>query len=205
MRTDSQDVARAILAAATGKARFLVALAGPPGSGKSTLAQELAETLTAMGERAVVLPMDGFHMDNGILEDMGLLARKGAPETFDVRGLGDVLRAVKAADEDVLIPVFDRARELAVAGARRVSLSDRIILAEGNYLLLDAKPWSGLRSLFDFSIFIRVPMAELERRLTLRWQGFDYAPDAIKAKLEGNDLPNARRILEHSFGGDIVV
>jgi len=99
-----------ILKTEEGKSRSLIAVAGPPGAGKSTLADILASKLSGRGETAEVLPMDGFHMDNGILEERGLLARKGAPNTFDLRGFIDVVQAVKAAEDEVLVPVFDRSR-----------------------------------------------------------------------------------------------
>lgn len=198
MNPRTEELARAIVTAAAGRSRFIVAVAGPPGSGKSTIADELARLISAGGERAVVLPMDGFHLDNGLLEEAGLLARKGAPETFDVRGLCDVLTAVRMAAEEVLVPVFDRSRELAIAAARRIAVSDRIIIAEGNYLLLDRHPWSTLAPLFDETILLREPLAELERRLVARWEGFGYAPEAVRAKVEGNDLVNARAVLDHS-------
>lgn len=205
MNLRPEELAARIREAAIGRSRFIVAVAGPPGSGKSTLADQLAEALQALGERATVLPMDGFHMDNGLLEEAGLLARKGAPETFDVRGLYDMLKAVRAAEEEVLLPVFDRAREIAIASARRVNPHDRFIVAEGNYLLLSQAPWSRLRPLFDLTILLRTPLAELERRLNARWQGFGYAPEKIAEKVHGNDLVNARLVLEQSIAPDIAV
>ncbi|UJW75898.1 nucleoside triphosphate hydrolase [Rhizobium sp. SL42] len=187
---------------AQSSARFIVAIAGPPGAGKSTLADRLHERLLARGQAATVLPMDGFHLDNGILQDRGLLPRKGAPETFDVRGLGDILRAVRAGGE-VLVPVFDRSRELAIAAARCISKEDRIILAEGNYLLLDDEPWSLLAPLFDFTVMVSPAVNELERRLVERWQGFGMTPDEIAAKVGGNDLPNGRLVLKNSRQADV--
>ncbi|MEK1865241.1 MAG: nucleoside/nucleotide kinase family protein, partial [Rhizobium leguminosarum] len=112
------EIAGAVLDRAGHSKRFLIAIAGPPGAGKSTMADNLAEALKARGESAEVLPMDGFHMDNAILIERGLLARKGIPETFDVRGFLDIIRAVRLADQEVLVPVFDRSRELAIASAR---------------------------------------------------------------------------------------
>lgn len=204
MNPKTEELARKIVTASAGRSRFIVAVAGPPGSGKSTLADDLARRINARGERAVVLPMDGFHLDNGLLEERGLLARKGAPETFDVRGLRDVLGAVRRAEEEVLVPVFDRSRELAIAAARCISLEDRIILAEGNYLLLDLHPWSSLASLFDETILLREPMEELERRLVARWEGFGYGPEEIRAKVHGNDLVNAGTVLERSRAPSLV-
>lgn len=205
MSLKAVDIAATIIRRAEGARRFLVAIAGPPGSGKSTLAERLAEILDARGERAVVLPMDGFHMDNGILAERGLLPRKGAPETFDVRGFADIMRAVRAGDQEVLVPVFDRDREIAIASARAIAPQDRIVLVEGNYLLLDQAPWSGLAPLFDFSVFVAPPFEELERRLTARWQGYDLDAAGIEWKLNGNDLPNGRLVIKHSRPADLSI
>ena len=135
MSATIDEIAGEVIDRAGDTKRFLIAIAGPPGAGKSTMADNLADTLKARGETAEVLPMDGFHMDNAILIERGLLARKGIPETFDVRGFLDIIRAVRPADQDVLIPVFDRSREIAIASARVVSPEHRFIIVEGNYLL----------------------------------------------------------------------
>lgn len=196
-------IADRILEQAANARRFLVAIAGPPGAGKSTLADALDAELIGRGERSVVLPMDGFHMDNGLLEERGLLARKGAPETFDVRAFDDIVRAVRKGDEEVLVPVFDRSRELAIASARAIPVETRIILIEGNYLLLDEAPWSRLAGLFDLSIFVGPSVEVLEERLRARWVHYGLDETGIQWKLHGNDLPNGRRIIENSRAADI--
>ncbi|XUY26790.1 nucleoside triphosphate hydrolase [Agrobacterium sp. rho-8.1] len=205
MTTTLNAMAEDILRRASDHARFIVAIAGPPGAGKSTLADALYGELTRRGEKAEVLPMDGFHMDNGILQQRGLLARKGAPETFDIRGFADIVAAVRKADQEVLVPVFDRSREIAIASARAIAPDTRFILAEGNYLLLNEEPWVHLKSSYDFSIFVGPSVEVLEQRLRDRWIGYGLDEAGIAAKLYENDLPNGKRVIENSKGADINI
>ncbi|MGL3608381.1 nucleoside triphosphate hydrolase [Rhizobium sp. G187] len=185
-------------------ARCVVGVAGPPGAGKSTLADRLHEALSTRGHRSAVLPMDGFHLDNAILEQRGQLARKGAPETFDVRGLSAVLRAVREGGE-VFVPVFDRSRELAICAARCIAPDVDIIIAEGNYLLLAQGNWAGIADNFDLTVMVAPPIEELERRLIERWRFYGLSPEAITAKVVGNDLPNGRLVIEQSQKADFVL
>jgi pantothenate kinase len=199
------DLAHRILDRAQNKARFIVAIAGPPGAGKSTLADQLGQAIRDRGESTEVLPMDGFHMDNGVLRQKGLLTRKGAPETFDVRGFIDVVRAVGAAEVEVLVPVFDRSRELAVAAARAIPPTTRFILVEGNYLLLDQAPWASLYPCFDLTIAIQPGLQVLHDRLMERWRSYGFDEDAALAKTEHNDMRNAHYILQNSRPADILL
>ncbi|WP_320200337.1 nucleoside triphosphate hydrolase [Agrobacterium sp. rho-13.3] len=194
-----------ILQRAAERSRFIVAIAGPPGAGKSTLSDALRDALIERGETAEILPMDGFHMDNGILQQRGLLARKGAPETFDVRGFLDIVTAVRKADQEVLVPVFDRSRELAIASARAIVPETRFILAEGNYLLLNEAPWTRLETSFDFSVFVGPTVEVLEQRLRDRWIGYGLDEAGISAKLYENDLPNGKRVVENLRDADIKI
>ncbi|MFT4183508.1 MAG: nucleoside triphosphate hydrolase [Rhizobium sp.] len=205
MSASLEEIAGAIIARAGNARRFLVAIAGPPGAGKSTLADKVAEALRARGESAEVLPMDGFHMDNAVLIEKGLLKRKGVPESFDVRAFLDIVRAVRAADQEVLVPVFDRSREIAIASARTVSPEHRFILIEGNYLLLNQGKWAELEGMFDYSIMLAPPIEVLEQRLWDRWKGYDLDDEAARAKVYGNDLPNGRLILENRRPADATV
>ena len=205
MSVSLEDVAGEIIARAGNVRRFLVAIAGPPGAGKSTLADNVAKALKARGESAEVLPMDGFHMDNAVLIEKGLLKRKGVPESFDVRAFLDIVKAVRAADQEVLVPVFDRSRELAIASARVVSADHRFIVVEGNYLLFSQGKWAELEGLFDYSIMLAPPMEVLEERLWARWRGFKLDEDAAHAKVYGNDLPNGRLILENRRAADVTI
>ena len=195
----------ALLRRAGDARRFLVGLAGPPAAGKSTLAEALRDGLLARSESAEILPMDGFHMDNGILAERGLLPRKGVPESFDGRGFVDIVHALKRAESEVLVPVFDRSRELAINAARAIPKETRFVLAEGNYLLFKDAPWDRLDGLFDFTIFVGPPYPVLEERLRQRWRGYALPEDQIGWKLYGNDLPNGKRILENSRPADLHI
>ena len=137
---------------------------------------------------------------------MGRRARKGAPDTFDVGGYRHMLQRLRADNEaTVAVPVFDRAIEIARAGSRLISREARIIVTEGNYLLLREPPWSELRSLFDVTVFIDVPEEVLRERLAARWNGYGMNAEAIRAKLEENDLPNGRRVIAESIEPDFRV
>lgn len=185
--------------------RVIVALAGGPGSGKSTLAEQIAERLNATKPGfAAVLPMDGFHFDDRVLDAAGLRPRKGAPDTFDVGGLRHTLLRLRTRDEDVVaVPVFDRDLEIARAGARLIPRAVSAIIAEGNYLLLGRPPWASLKPLFDLTILIEQPESVLRERLEARWRGYDLDAAARRAKIDGNDLPNARVVYGESAEPDI--
>ena len=185
--------------------RFMVGIAGPPGSGKSTIAEELHEALVQASESAIVVPMDGFHFDDAILNARGDRARKGAPHTFDVAGFEVLLKRIKVQEADIAIPVFDRSMELARAGAEIIPAEVKFILVEGNYLLLDQAPWNGLKPFFDFTIFLDVNEAELERRLVLRWLGFGFDEAGAREKAMGNDIPNAKLVFNSSSKADLVI
>ncbi|MBD9444711.1 nucleoside triphosphate hydrolase [Rhizobium sp. RHZ01] len=205
MSATIDEIAGEVIDRAGDTKRFLIAIAGPPGAGKSTMADNLADALKARGETAEVLPMDGFHMDNAILIERGLLARKGIPETFDVRGFLDVIRAVRPADQDVLIPVFDRSREIAIASARVVSPEHRFIIVEGNYLLFSQGKWAELEGIFDYSVMLAPPIEVLEERLWARWRGYKLTEEEASAKVYGNDLPNGRLILGNRRRADVTL
>ena len=201
MRT-AEDIATWIVGHARDRCRTIVALAGAPGAGKSTLSEQLLAALP-VGEAALV-PMDGYHFDNAVLDTMGLRHRKGAPQTFDCAGLAATLRRIRSGEGDVAVPLFDRQADLARAGAAIIPADARFVLVEGNYLLLDRPPWSELAPFVDLTIFIDVPIVELERRLLARWADLGRSEEAARAWVESNDLPNARLVIEGSRRADVV-
>jgi len=200
MSQQIDEIAALIASAAKQQPRFIVAIAGPPGAGKSTLAEKLLIALDNMGEHAAIIPMDGFHLDNAILEKRGLLARKGSPQTFDADGFVSLVQrlADPARHGDVVIPVFDRSRDIAIAGAQVVSTGAQILLCEGNYLLLDEDPWVALQDVWDHTIFIDPGLDVIEQRLIKRWLDHGLDREMATSRALENDIPNARYVAEHS-------
>jgi pantothenate kinase len=187
--------------------RLLLAITGAPGSGKSTLAAELSRRLRVQKCPNSVVPMDGFHLDNQVLEDRSLSQRKGAPETFDAAGLIRLVQALRAR-EDVVAPRFDRTRDIAIAGAIPVAPNCPVVIVEGNYLMFDEDPWRALAPLWDLTARISTPMPELRARLIQRWLSMNLSRAAATRRAESNDIPNAQRVIDKmipcdfTFGAD---
>ncbi|MBJ6370647.1 phosphoribulokinase [Sedimentitalea arenosa] len=195
------DLVELIKTRAAGQDRYVVAIAGPPGSGKSTLAADLAARL---GPTAATLPMDGFHLDNDRLRQLGLLHRKGAPETFDAQGFVDLLREVRTTPR-VSYPTFDRDADRTVPGAGHIGQDTRIVLVEGNYLLLTSPPWSSLDALFDLTVRLDVSREELEDRLVTRWLSHGLPAAEARARALGNDMKNAEHMFENARSPDFTL
>jgi pantothenate kinase len=191
-------LAERVYALRDGPSRITVAIAGPPASGKTTLAEELARRLNAQKCETVVVPQDGFHLDNQVLEARGDLTRKGAPHTFDGAGFVHMVRRLKER-ADVAVPIFDRTRDIAIAGARIVPASAEVIIVEGNYLLFDDAPWFNLAPLWTLSVRLEVPMEDLRARLIQRWLGHGLSQTAATRRATSNDLPNAQSVLDKAL------
>ena len=182
--------------------RFLLGIAGPPGAGKTRLAAALVELIAGRrGEGfAVVAPMDGFHLPNRVLDARGLRAVKGAPETFDVEGFVLLLRRARAEPEATLLwPEFDRRVDEPTPEAIAITPRARIVITEGNYLLLDRPWWRELRSLLDDVWYLDAPRDLLRERLLERELAGGRSHEAAVRHVDGSDLPNAE-LVEQSRG-----
>lgn len=186
--------------------RRFVAIAGAPGSGKSTTVDRLLKRIEQSHPgQAAVLPMDGFHYDDAVLHQMGRHPWKGAPDTYDVGGLVSVLERLAKTQDSVAVPVFDRDLEISRGSARLIGPEARLILCEGNYLLLDRAPWAELANRFDLTAMIEVPEPVLAERLRARWVHYALTEDQIRQKLEHNDLPNGRCVRDESRAADVTL
>lgn len=193
MATIPQDFVDRVGSLVSARQRVLLGLAGAPGSGKSTLADAL---LQAFPEIAIVVPMDGFHLANVELQRLGLAGRKGAPETFDAAGYVALLRRIREqrADEIVYAPEFRRAIEEPIAGAIPVHSSVRLIITEGNYLLLNHGAWAEIAGLLDEVWYVDVDPTLRVQRLIDRHVHFGRSRTAAEEWVYSSDEKNARLI-----------
>ena len=183
------------------KNRYFIALSGPPASGKSTISEKLVKDLTLKGHNSSILQMDGFHYDDQILKQKSLLLKKGAPETFDVMGFLNFLFRLQNENE-VAIPIFDRSLELSRSSAVIISKETRVVIVEGNYILLKTHPWRELHKFFNSTIMINTKHEILEKRLIERWRSFNIPEEEIKQKVFENDLPNGVNVYKNSTLAD---
>lgn len=190
-----------VLLAAPGPA--ILGITGPPGAGKSVLTQTLA---TALGEAARVVPMDGFHLAQAVLDEAGLAEVKGAPETFDAWGFVALLGRIRDAREPVVhAPRFDRGLEEPVAGAIRVPARTPLVITEGNYLLLSESPWSEVQDLCDEVWFVDPGEERRLAWLIRRHEAYGSDPATARARALGSDQANAGRIRRLAQRADVII
>lgn len=195
---DTRALADELLVAVDGQpGRFVLGITGPPGAGKSTLAGALAAIVAdqrGVGI-AVVAPLDGFHLSNETLDSLGLRSVKGAPQTFDAAGFVGSLRRVR--DEPratILWPDFNRAAEETVPDAISIAPETRLVITEGNYLLLDQPQWREVRGLLDRVWYVDAPREILRRRLIDRQVANGRSRDDAIRHVDGSDLRNAELV-----------
>ncbi|MFF6999906.1 nucleoside/nucleotide kinase family protein [Streptomyces sp. NPDC008313] len=187
--------------------RALLGIAGSPGSGKTTLAERLVRELNAGADGwAAHVPMDGFHLADAELDRLGRRDRKGAPDTFDAAGYAALLRRLRQErDTVVYAPGFERVLEQPIAGAVPVPPAARLVVTEGNYLLLREGSWARVRPALDEVWFCEQPEQERVRRLVARHEEFGKEHEAAVAWVLGTDQRNADLVAATRDRADLVV
>lgn len=202
------ELVDAACALAPGSGRAILGVAGVPGAGKSTLAELLVDAIGR--ERGVGwvahVPMDGFHLADVQLERLGVRQRKGAPETFDPAGYAALLRRLRTeTDRPVYAPGFERTLEQPIAGAMVVEPAARLVVTEGNYLLLGDPVWREARAAMDAVWLVDGDDEVRVRRLVARHELFGKAPEAAASWVATVDEANSALIRASSDPPDRVV
>jgi pantothenate kinase len=204
------DRARALVA--DGR-RAVLGITGPPAAGKSTLAEELVAALApapppglSAGAWVAHVPMDGFHLADAELDRLGRRDRKGAPDTFDALGYAALLRRLLDDRDDVIYaPGFERVLEQPIAGYIPVARPARLIVSEGNYLLLDDGPWRPLRPLMTEIWYADLDHTTRLDRLIARHERFGKDQATATAWATGTDERNARLVADTRDRADLIV
>ncbi len=205
MKRELIDVLKQSLAKS--KSRFMLGICGAPGSGKSTLADWVVTQWNQdANDEAVLVPMDGYHFSNEQLVEKRLLELKGIPSTFDVASFLEKLAAIKNSPEkEHGCPRFDRSIEASIPDAIKVKPHHKVIVVEGNYLLLDAAPWEKLKVLFDETWFIQADEDLILPRLISRHMSAGKSEELAQAKVNSTDLPNARLVAQCAPRADRII
>ncbi len=193
---------------ATMGGRRILGLTGAPGAGKSTIAQHLVDALGS--ETAALVPMDGFHLANEVLDALGRHERKGAFDTFDSWGFAALLQRLRRQTEEggdpvVYAPQFRRDLEEPIGSAIPVLPSQSLIVTEGNYLLLDRDAWPSARAVID-EVWFLLPHEEIRlERLFERHMRFGRSHEEAWARSLGSDQRNAELIRATASSADLLV
>jgi type I pantothenate kinase len=145
---------------------FIIGVAGSVAVGKSTVSRLLKELLSRWPTtpRVSLVTTDGFLYPNSVLEEKGLMAKKGFPESYDRLALLKFVADIKSGKEEVKAPVYSHLTYDIVAGAEFVVNSPDVVIVEGLNVL--QPPAIGqevaLSDYFDFQIYVDAPTDEIE-------------------------------------------
>jgi type I pantothenate kinase len=154
-------VTGAFLGAPSPKAPYIVAIAGSVAVGKSTTSRILQALLRQWPDhpRVDLVTTDGFLFPNAVLEERGLMSRKGFPESYDRKRLVTFVSDIKAGKSEVSAPVYSHVAYDIVAGAVTTIHRPQIVIIEGLNVLQNATLRGGSASTLvsdyiDFSIYV---------------------------------------------------
>jgi len=203
--TTEELVERARALAVPGERRVL-GIVGPPGAGKSTLARAVVE---ALGPALTVeVGMDGYHLSDAVLADLGRADRKGAIDTFDDAGYAVLVGRIADArpgDPPVYAPVFRRELEEPVAAGVAVPADVPLVVTEGNYLLAPTGAWPAARARMAEVWYVEVPDDVRLARLEDRHHAFGKSRDDARRWARGSDQVNVALIEGTRDRADLVV
>ncbi len=147
------------------KVPYVIGVAGSVAVGKSTFARILQALLARWPDHPVVelVTTDGFLYPNAVLEERGLMNRKGFPESYDTRRLLQFLREVKSGEPEVTAPVYSHVVYDIVPGEHETVRQPDILILEGlNVLQVGSSTADFVSDYFDFSIYVDAAEADIE-------------------------------------------
>jgi type I pantothenate kinase len=183
---DLHKVSATFLGARAPKVPYVIGVAGSVAVGKSTFARILQALLAQWPDHPKVdlITTDGFLHPNDVLEERGIMSRKGFPESYDTRELLRVLREIKSGKPRVDAPVYSHVVYDIVDDEQVVIEQPDIVILEGlNVLQTGEAATEFVSDYFDFSIYIDADESDIEqwyveRFLTLRESVFQN-PDSF--------------------------
>jgi type I pantothenate kinase len=158
-------VSATFLGAMAPKVPYVIGIAGSVAVGKSTFARILQALLARWPEhpRVDLITTDGFLFPNQVLEDRGIMNRKGFPESYDTKTLLNFLRELKGGAPDVQAPVYSHVVYDIVEGEKVVVNQPDILILEGlNVLQVGSEANEFVSDYFDFSIYIDAEERDIE-------------------------------------------